>query len=912
VNFSLNLKILEVKKARLAGLGLVLFFIEFAAAQNPIEGKSTIVPDSIYYQANDTLPGDTTKLADQDTTAADSAMVRPESQFETTVYYKSQDSARFDNKHQVMYLYGQAEVEYGDIKLEAAEISINYRTQIIRAKSYTDTAGVVIGKPVFTDQGQAYETDSMKYNFKSRKAYIYGVVTEQEGGYVTGDHVKKNKDNDLFIDQARYTTCNLAHPHFYINSKRLKIIPGKEVVTGPFNMYIADIPTPLGFAFGMFPNKKTKTSGILFPSFGEERNRGFYLRDAGYFFAINDYVNLAVTGEIYSKGSFGLNLASQYRNRYRYNGLARFNFSRLVTGEERDSLVTNDFRFQWSHNPVSKGTSRFSASVNIATNTFNQNNVLDVQSNINTQLNSSLSYSKIFRGTPFNMSASFRHSQDVRTKALDLTLPDFALNMNRQTPFKRFAKRSNSWIAKTAFSYSMAATNQITNRFPPDTIVPFNGENIPLLLRNGKNGIRHTIPVSTSITLLKYFTLSPNFNYTERWYFKELNYSDYDPELGEIPVDTITKFARVYDFNFGVGMNTRMYGTLPFKSEAIQAIRHVLIPTVSYSWRPDFSTDRYGYYQTVVRDANGNETSLSRYSGFAYGTPGAGRSSSISFGLNNNLELKVRSRKDSLQETKKIPIFENLSFNTAYNFAADSFKLGLISMATRTNILNQFNINVSATLDPYTYVLDSIIINEITGNSTVYQRRIDKYAWNSGNGIGQIQSLNVAINTNLSPKGRKRDNETQDDLNNAIYGEDPLKGGGINQFSEDELAELEYMAQNPSLYVDFDIPWNLRVNYNFRYTKTGFEEARIIQSMTFSGDLSMTPKWKVGFNSGYDFNANEFTTTSINMSRDLHCWQMTFSWIPFGRFQSFNFTIRAKSSLLQDLKLNRTRSWFDR
>jgi len=850
--------------------------------------------------------------APQDSTNAPTDSLQEEQigEIETTIQYVAKDSIQMDVPNQIVRLYGEAKITYGEIELTASEIEINYQTKIVSAKSTIDSLGNEIGKPVFKDGGEVYETDNMKYNFESKKAIIDGVVTQQGEAVMQGSKVFKNQRDELFISHAKYTTCNMKEPHFHIESSKLKVIPGKKVVSGPFHIKIKDIPTPIGFGFGMFPVPKQKVSGIIFPTWGEEKRRGFFLKNGGYYFAISDYIDLALTGDLYSKGSWGLNAATRYTKRYSFNGSFNLKYNNQTGLNEGDSTIIRDFWVNWSHSPQSKGSTRFSASVNAGTSTYNQNNpTADLRNTLNQDFNSSVSFSKTFRGTPFSMNASSRLQQNINTDLVNVLFPELSLNMSRIYPFKFGSTSSNNWLQKISFSWNMNSTNRATNNrigtpsFPVsgyipenDTIVPVSELGLSGLWQRAQNGIRHAIPVSTSMNILKFITFSPSFNYSELWYFKELNYQWLEEEAA-VKVDTLNKFSRAFQYSASGSFNTRLYGTLNFGNDkSIQAIRHVMIPSMSMSYSPDFSGEKYGYYQEVQIDTLGRTRRLSKYQGFVYGTPSAGQNASASFSLSNNLEMKVKTKKDTADEARKVVLLDNLSINASYNFLADSFNLSDIRIAARTKIFNKkLDISFNSTLDPYAWQLDSIYYTS-NGQKRVAQRQRNIYAWDLGKGIGQLTRATLAIGMSLNPDARDKQNQQEEDMG-------PL--------SAEEEMQLEFIKNNPELYVDFSIPWNLRFNYNINYSKRGYEDADIIQALTFSGSITFTEKWNMSFNSGFDFENLEFTQTSFNISRDLHCWQMNFSWVPFGRYQSYYLTINAKSSLLQDLKINKQRSWFD-
>ncbi|GJM60089.1 putative LPS assembly protein LptD [Persicobacter diffluens] len=915
MNFSKNGKIGVYK---IQYLSLLVFIGWLNIAANHKENQQITVP----YLRSDSTDVDST-LTDSlalDSLALDSLALQdslnrvPKGPIKVKIDYQAADSLTLNLRTQDVEMYGEGKVTYGTIELDADHIQLNYATNVVVAEGTEDTVGNVIGKPVFSDNGQVYQTENMAYNFDSKKAMITGVITQQQDGYIHGDTIVKNPQDELMVDHARYTTCDLPDPHFHIEASKIKMIPNNKLVSGPFQVYVMDIPVPAIFPLGMFPMPDRRSSGVLIPSFGEERNRGFFLRDLGYFFDINDYVNLTLYGTVYSRGDWGFRAESTYRDRYKYDGGINIEYqsNSSLNSILNESGSSNTFRVQWRHAPKSRpGQGRFSANVNFMSNNYNQINPGYGQGGLDNNLSQNFTSSVQYSGTlgnVFNYSASGRINQNVNTGQMDITLPDMSWNlMNRIYPFRGKNSRGDKWYEKVNLNYNGTLTNQLSNKpfsnpsyevsdrpVQADSILDISSASLEDLIARGQFGIRHQIPVTTSFNLFKFFTVSPSFNSTIRQYTKQLDYN-YIPEEEAVKVDTIPGFYNVYDYNMSVSVNTRLYGTKYFKGGNLQAIRHVMTPSMSFSASPDFTDDKFGYYQTV-QVAPGEERTLSRYDGFAYGTPSASNAATASFSLSNTLEAKVLDKKDSTGVgTKKVPILDNFSFSTSYNFAADSFNLSNFNIAARTAIFNKkLNISVNATVDPYTYVL----LNEGTdanGDRTVDQIRINEYAWKSGNGIGNLSSFRVALSTNLNPKAREKDRKFQKDVDD----------------SDLDIADKEWLIRNPQAYVDFDIPWSLRINYDFGYNKTGFQDPRITQAMRFSGDLTLTEHWKINFSSGFDFEARALTQTNIGINRDLHCWQMSFNWVPFGAYQSYVLTINAKSSLLRDLKINRTRSWQD-
>ncbi|MCV9385176.1 putative LPS assembly protein LptD [Reichenbachiella ulvae] len=836
----------------------------------------------------------------------------------TTVNYQSKDSIYFDLTNQKMYLYGEGSIDYGNISLTGERIEMDWVENTIQATYILDdSTGRKVGKPVFTEGGDSYETDDMIYNFKTKKALINGIITEQDGAYMHGARVKKNEKDEMYIRDAKYTTCDLEHPHYYIRATKLKVIPKDRVLSGWFNIYFGEIPTPIGFPFGMFPSPREKNSGIIFPGYGEDNNRGFFLRGAGYYFDISEYMDLKITGDLYTNGSYGLNGATTYKKRYRYNGNLAVRYNKTMSPQFEDNSFSKDVWVNWSHTPQSYGSSRFSASVSGGTTTYsaNANNVgYDYTQSINAQFNSNISYSKTFQGTPFNMTVNARHSQNISTGVVNMTLPEISFNASRIQPFKNVGNMKNNALGKLGFTYRLSAKSEVTNspvnlpgyvvnsNVASDEVINFNGENMDLLLSRAKMGARHQIPVSTSFNMLKYFTVSPSFNYTEVWYPQELGY-EYNQELEGVEVDTVSGFSRAGWWSSGASMSTRLYGMYNFRSEKVKAIRHVMTPNVGFSYSPDFGDPAKGTYQEVQTSESGRTQVLSKYQGFAYGGPSLGESASVSLSLNNNIEMKVKSKVDSVEEYKKIKIFDNLSMSTSYNFLADSFNLSDFNWNARTSFFKgAVFVSLSGTIDPYIYVLDSI--QETSRGDQVHQRQIDQFAWNNGKGIGQLTRTSMSVGFKLQPKGSKNNDKNPTGDPNA---NDPFSNNGF--INEDEKFQAgnvdDFISYDPNMYVPWNVPWSLNVNYSLNYNKRGFEDYTITQTLNFSGSLSITDKTRMNFNSGYDLEAKEFTVTRLNVTRDLHCWNISFNWVPFGPRQSYYVRIAVNSAMLKDLKLDK-------
>jgi hypothetical protein len=857
------------------------------------------------------LRGDTT-LAKQDTLALlDSAKNVPKSDIETEILYYAEDSIITDFSENKVYLYKKAWFEYGKMRLDADRIVIDWENSELYAYGIADSLGVVSGNPFFKDGNSVYEIrKEMRYNFKTQKAIIKDVVTEQQDGVLRGTTIKKTEDGSVYLDHGYYTTCKLTKPHWHISSSKIKSISGKQVVSGPFNLYFNGIPTPLGLPFGLIPDTpEEKASGIIFPSYGREQVRGLSLRDLGYYFAFNDFIHLRVTGDVYSKGGWGVKSQSMYTKKYRYSGGFNMDFQKFISPEtELIPLNYNTFRVQWNHSPITRGTGRFSASVNAGSTSYFNNvvNPNNFANNVTGDLNSNISYSKTFAGTPFSMSANLRHSQSVQTGEVRLDLPTIGINMNRQSPFQN-VKFEPLKTLNIAWNFNLQ--NSITNRIKtfgqasqvdgPQT-VPFNMDNLGLLLKNGNNGARNTIPISSNFSLFKYFTGTASANYNELWYMQRYNYS-YNSTTDKVEQVKEDGFNRVGYYNTSFAMNTNFYGFYNFKpSGKLQTIRHHIAPTVGFNFNPDFSDPAYGYYQEVQSDKSGRIARFSRHQGLIFGDAPLGESRALSLGLRNVVEAKIKTQTDSTEgEFKKIPLLEAFNINTAYNFAADSFQLSPFQLSARTTLFEQkLSVNVNSTIDPYA------TLATLGSDGTTRYSSSKEYAWKKGQGIGTIRSASLNLNASLNPKNGQNPGEVRDELTQDFI----QQGGVMNQFVENEINRI---VADPSQYIDWEIPWNLTLGYNLAYSKQVTNTTNITQAMNVSGDLSISEKWKVNFNTGYNFDSKEITQTMIGIARDLHCWQMNVNWVPFGRFTSYNIDIRVKSSILQDLKVSRRRTFFD-
>jgi len=796
------------------------------------------------------------------------------------VHYTATDSMVVDMVNQKAYLYNNAEVFYEDMHLKAGFIEIDFKNNVVYAKGLKDSVGNLGQRPIFENADGKYDAGEIAYNFDTKKGKIKDVITQQGEGFIHGRDIKKDSANTYFVGHGKYTTCDLEHPHFYIGAKKIKVIPDDKIVTGPAVMYIADIPTPLAIPFGYFPNKKGRASGIIIPTYGESYNLGFFLKDGGFYFGGSEKIDLALTGDIYSNGSYGAKANTNYAVRYKYSGAANISYSKIIEGDRElpNSTVLNNVFVRWFHQQDSKSnpSSRFSANVNAGSSSYNKYNGNVSGDYLSNTFQSNIAYSKSFLGTPFNFSANARHSQNTITKKMDITLPELALTMNRIYPFKNKNSIKNKWYDKIGVSATANARNDINTY---DSTL-FTNQTMSKM----RNGVRFAVPISTSLNVLKYFTLTPTINTTSTVYFQTIR-KRYDENVNTIFTDTLNEVKMANDFSANIGLTTRLYGDYYFKSRRLKQIRHVAIPTISASFRPDFSESQYGYYQQVQSDATGNTQQYSIFQNGIYGSPASGQSGLIGFNLSNTIEAKSKIKSDSGSVYKKTSLLDNLGIAFNYNLAAKHFKWSTINLNARTKLFKRFDIFSTAILDPYQ--LDS------TG------ARTEKFEWNNQR-IGRLTNGSLSISTNLQSKQKNNTKKTS-----AMATQD----------------ELDFINKNPNAYIDFDVPWNLNIYYNVIYNKQIIQQTsgtigytvkdQITQSLTFSGDLSLTKKWKVSLTSGYDFTRKEFTLTSINVYRDLHCWEMHFNWVPFGFRQSFSIDINVKSAVLRDLKLSRRKSWFD-
>ena len=857
----------------------------------------------------DVLPPDSSIVAPSDSLANDTA--RRQNSLEAPVVYQSKDSMLW-HKNGNAYLYGDGQINYQRIELKANEITINLNNSEVYAQGTTDTLGSVIGRPVFADGDTPYESETMSYNFKSHKGFINNVTTQQGEGYMTSTTVKKGADDEFYIRKGRYTTCDdHEHPHFYLSLSTAKMRPNKDVVFGPAQLVVADVPLPLAVPFGFFPFTSDYSSGFIMPSYGDELERGFYLRDGGYYFAFSDYVDLKVTGEIFTKGSWGLTGASAYRKRYKYSGNVNLSYLVTKTGEKNmpDYSASKNFKVIWNHRQDAKANpnQNFSASVNYATTNYERSNLTSMYNpalNSQSIRTSSVSYSRSFPEQKLNLSSSFNISQNMRDSTLSLTLPSLNVSVSRIYPFKKKkARGEEKWYEKISLTYTGSLSNSITAK--EGEIFQKN------LLTDWRNGVKHTIPVSATFTAFKYINITPSFNYTERWYSYKIDRM-WDEERMRERQDTTYGFNRVYNYNLAISANTKLYGFYkPVRAifgDKIQMIRHVLTPSVSYSLTPDFGDSKYGYYKSYTyTDSQGEVRTVdySPYAGSLYGVPGKGRSGSISMDVSNNVEMKVKTDRDSTG-VRKISLIDELGGSISYNMAAQTKPWSNLSTRIRLKLTKNYTFSLNSVWATYAYEFNEsgrVVVGDRTewsyGRFGRFQGMSQNFSYTFNNGT--LKKWQEKIDKLLHPK------EEEEEAVGQQGGEAHGAPNKVERKNSDNSSKGS-IALDEDGYMAFKMPWSFSVSYGVSMRentsakineKTMRYPYKLTQNMNFSGNLKISNKWNMSFSSGWDFDDKELTTTTMNISRDLHCFSMSCG-VVLKPYTSYNFSIRANSSMLAD------------
>ena len=790
-------------------------------------------------------------------------------------------------------MYNEANIQYTDIDLKAGIIIVDYKENSLFAKGIIDSTGYV-QKPIFKQGNQESVQDSIIYNFKSKRAIIYGLKTQQGEMYTYGMKTKRENDSTVFIRKIRFTTSDKEIPDYYIATNKAKLVPGKKIIVGASNLVLADVPTPVFLPFAYFPMTETSMSGFLVPAFDTGSSaRGIGFQNGGYYFAISDFMDLTVLGDAYSNGSWGTRISSNYNRRYKYNGIFSLNFENIINGIRGfdDFAKSNNFNIRWTHNQDSKASpnSRFSASVNLGSSRFfreslNQFNVSQTQNNT---FNSSINYSKTFVGTPFNMAVTASHQQNTNTESITMTLPNLTLNMDRIYPFAGKNGVKKNPIQKMGFNYNMQG-QYLINTTDADFFTS-------KMFETARAGIQHRTSTNTNIKAFKYFTLSPSANYEEVWQFDYIE-KEYDPTNNVVVTDTLRGFKSFREYNLGVSLSTNIYGTFNFKKGRLKAIRHTIRPTISYSYRPDFEEN---HIREVQRSAN--PLDIEQYTIFdrgIYGGPSGGLSNSIGISLNNVLEAKVAPKDpDSDDEDEKIMLLNNLNFNTSYNIAADSLRWSNVTFSAGTRLLkDKLALNINGSLDPYQ-------VND-------EGQRINKF----NPGIFRLTNANMTMNYSISStdfdKSKKKDEAESKNGNGANNPVDTM-GAEIdptNRFGRQNTTNNQSKEPTKTELYRAKIPWTLNLVYSANYTNNGIQPGTVgVHTVGFSGNIELTPKWKIGYSSGYDIKNGAFSFSRFNFSRDLDSWQFNFNWVPFGANSSYTFFIGVKSTMLADLKWDKNK-----
>lgn len=830
------------------------------------------------------------------------------------VVFSSQDSLIMKGNNQV-YMYGKGEVTYGNLKLDAEQIEMDMSNSLVYAVGRKDSVGEWVGKPVFDEGGTTYETETMKYNFKTKKGYITDVITQQGEGYLTGGQTKKTEDDVYYIKNGRYTTCdNHECPHFYFQVTKGKMKPNKDIVVGPTYMVLAGLPLPLAVPFGYFPFSKKYSSGVIVPTFGDDYQRGFYLSDGGYYFAINDNIDLALTGEIYTKGSWGLKARSNYVKRYKYSGSFDLSYLKSIYGDKGspDYSSSTNFQIIWSHSQDAKANPNMnlSASVNFTTSGYTRNDMNSYYSSAFTENTKSSTVNMTYRipQSKWSFSATMNVSQRTQDSTLSVSFPNFTVTMSQTYPFKRKrAVGDEKWYEKIRMSYSGQFQNSLTAK--QDEFFKKS------LIKDWRNGMKHSIPVSATFNLFKYINLTPQISFNDRMYTNKVR-RQWDPNAAAEVCDTTYSFYNVWDFSASMSLDTKIYGfyqPLPFLGDKVKMIRHVFTPTISFNASPDFSSSFFGYYGSYqYTDPNGKQQTR-KYSLFPnalFGVPGQGKTGAVSVSLSNNVEMKVKDDTDSIGE-KKISLIENFTVSQSYNFAADSLNWSNINTSLNLRLVKNFNLNLMAVWDVYTYQLNEY------GNPV----RVNIPRWKAGKGIGRLSSTGTSFSYTFNNDTFKRKRGGGDSSSSTDDASDEIDNGEDMDEESESSSRSPFSKKKKSVPMDADgymkwsVPWNLTVNYSVNYGYGEFDKkkleykGKITQNLSFSGNIRPTKNWNFGFSASYNFDTKEIAYMNCNISRDLHCFSMRASFVPVGPYKSYNFHISVKSSMLSDLKYDKRSSY---
>lgn len=886
-------------------------------------------PDGDLAEKVDTTKMDSLQLAIyhhnkviDDSIAADSLNRKKKNGIDAPVTYTAKDSITYEASTGLAHLYGSSTVKYENMNIESDQIYMNMDSSMVRAHgSKADSTGTVKGRPVYTQGSDKYESDSMAFNFKTKKGFISQVYTEQQDGFLTSQHSKRGQNGELFLEHGRYTTCDEKHPDFYLALSRAKVRPGKDVVFGPAYLVVADVPLPFAVPYGFFPFTKSYSSGFIMPTYGDESSRGFYLRDGGYYFALSDKMDLKLLGEIYTKGSWGISAASNYRKRYKYNGSFFLSYQNSVTGDKNmpDYTKTESFKIQWSHRQDAKANpfSSLSASVNYASTSYERSNLQSLYNPENltqSTRTSSVSWSTQFSSIGLNLSSTFNITQNMRDSTLALTLPDLNMSISRFYPFKRkLSAGKERWYEKIAMSYTGQMSNSISSK---EDLVMHSS-----LIKDWRNGIQHNIPVSASFTLFDVVNINPSFNFTDRMYTNKVTRS-WDTARQTEVADTIYGFNNVYNWNMSVSASTKMYVFYkPWRKlfgDAVQAVRQVVTPQVSFSYAPDFGAAHYGYWDSYVKtDADGtvSTVSYSPYQNALYGAPGKGKTGLVSFDVSNNIEAKVKSDRDSTGY-KKLSIIDEIGASMSYNMAATERPWSDLSTRLRLKLSKSHTFSMNAVFATYAYELDKDG-KPYVGNHTEYhfgrfgrfQGTSQNFSWTFNNDTWKkIKAfLSGERDESLDKKDNKKngdsDNEDETDVETNVDPKMKAAKNGASSKKEEGMAKTDADG-----YMAFSMPWSLTVSYGITMrentqgtfnTKTMRYPYQFTQTMNLSGNIKLSDGWNINFSSGYDFEYHKISMTTASLQRDLHCFNMSCS-VVLAPYTSYNFSFRCNASTLTD------------
>lgn len=868
---------------------------------------SLLLPDATNTRSGRGLRYDSTAI---DTTAADSAKRKPG--IDAPVDYECTDSLVYDAETRLVHLYGKAQVKYMDMTLNAAKITMNMDSSMVRAAGERDTAGILQDKPVYSQGSDNYHSELMAFNFKTKKGYITNVETTQGDGFMQSQHSKRAADGTLYLEHAKYTTCDAKHPHFYLALSRAKVRPGKESVFGPAYLVVADVPLPLAVPYGFFPFNKKYSSGFIMPSYGDETSRGFYLRDGGYYFAINDYMDIKALGEIYTKGSWGLSAETNYRKRYRYNGNFYISFLRTVDGEKNmpDYAVTKSLKVQWTHSKDAKASpnTTFSARVNFASENYERSNLESMYNPLaytQSTRASSVSFSHTFPSIGLNIAGSTNLTQSLRDSSVSMTLPDLSISLNRFYPFRRKHQAGKErWYEKISMSYTGSLSNSINTK--EDKLFKSN------LVKDWRNGMQHRIPIDATFQVFKYINISPQFSLRDIMYTNRVMRS-WDETTQKEVADTTYGFYNLYDWSLGVSANTTLYGFYkPWRKlfgDKIIAVRHVFKPSVSFSYAPDFTSSHYGYQRTYVKtDANGEVSTVtySPYSSGIYSYPSGTKQGMITMSVSNNVEMKVKSDRDTTGE-RKISIIDELYGALSYNMAAETRPWSNLNTRIRLKLTKNYTFSMAAVFATYAYAFDK-------NGRVVTSDRTEWSYGRFGRFQGMSQNLSYTFNNETLSKlfSRRSDRSTasngETDTDTDTDAEDANIDPDLRNAKKGGKQKKQKAKVDEDGYLRFSLPWSFTVSYGISMAEDRSKQINVrrmrypysfTQTMNFSGYLRIAEGWNISFTSGYDFNYHELSMTTASVSRDLHCFEMSCS-VVLRPYSSFNFTFRARANELAD------------